>query len=87
MSWSEDPSFIQANQAKLTKPDERHSGGLEWGAYLELLRDEKWQDSMLAFAGDLFKNAPELMAGAEGEWWYPTMAIHLQYLSRCDILL
>ena len=63
MSWSEDPSFIAANQSKLNKPDERHSGGMEWGAYLELLRDEKWQDSMLAFAGGEFNLVRQYMCG------------------------
>lgn len=79
MSWSEDPSFIQSNSSPLST---LHPGGLEWGAYLDLFGEKEWKDSMAGFAGDLFKNAPELMAGSEGEWWYPTMNLHLQYFSR-----
>ncbi|CAA2990711.1 Hypothetical predicted protein [Olea europaea subsp. europaea] len=82
MSWSEDPTFISSNKAKATHPSTLHEGGLEWGAYLDLFGEKEWKGSMLGFAGDLFKNAPELMAGQEGEWWYPTMNLHLQYFSR-----
>jgi len=84
MAWCEDPSFKALNESKRNQPSKRHEGGLEWGAYLELKKGDPWKSSMMGFFGDLFKNAPELMAGSEGLWWYPTMSIHLQYLSRVD---
>ncbi|KAG8792178.1 hypothetical protein FRC12_006890 [Ceratobasidium sp. 428] len=81
---AEDYALSERNKAKLTAPANTHDGGLESGAWWEMIHEENEIElSMIPFFADVFENTPALLSEAHGEgtlfMWYPTMVMTLEF--------
>ncbi|KAG9099951.1 hypothetical protein FS749_016649 [Ceratobasidium sp. UAMH 11750] len=81
---AEDLTISARNKAKLTTSPDTHNGGLESGAWWEMLREEdEVGSSMIPFFADVFENTPTLLSEAYGDgtmfMWYPTMVMTLEF--------
>ncbi|QRV77930.1 thioesterase family protein [Ceratobasidium sp. AG-Ba] len=81
---AEDYALRVRNKFKLTAPPGTHDGGLESGAWWEVMEDEGGIElSMMPFFADIFENTPALLSEAHGDgtmfMWYPTMVMTLEF--------
>ncbi|KAG8739571.1 hypothetical protein FRC10_005431 [Ceratobasidium sp. 414] len=81
---AEDLVINARNKAKLTTSPDTHDGGLESGAWWEMLQGEDEMGlSMIPFFADVFENTPALLSEAHGDGamflWYPTMVMTLEF--------
>ncbi|QRV92740.1 thioesterase family protein [Ceratobasidium sp. AG-Ba] len=81
---AEDHALRTRNKSKLTAPSGTHDGGLESGAWWEMMQDEGGIGlSMMPFFADIFENTPALLSEAHGDgtmfMWYPTMVMTLEF--------
>ncbi|KAG9121905.1 hypothetical protein FRC07_001951 [Ceratobasidium sp. 392] len=87
---ADDLVISNRNRAKLTAPLGTHDGGLESGAWWEMIREEdEIGFSMIPFFADVFENTPALLSkvhGGSSFLWHPTMVMTLEFkrqLPRC----
>ena len=85
-TWAKDPYFDESNAKKLSGKDVislDRNGVLEAGCYVDLHQENAWNVPMLAFAGDMFENLPELTNYRVASW-FPTMSLSVSAI-RCII--